>query len=70
MARRKELNFKPAPDTLVEYEGEYRSEEIEPVYRMIFRNNRLNLKCLKSNPVPLDPRRMIPAVRRSRESAG
>jgi len=47
--------FAPKPEQLAEYAGEYRSEEIEPVFRMTIREGRLNLERLKSSPAPLEP---------------
>jgi CubicO group peptidase (beta-lactamase class C family) len=47
--------FKPAAAQLAEYAGEYRSDEIEPVYRMIVRDGKLFLERLKSAPALLEP---------------
>jgi CubicO group peptidase (beta-lactamase class C family)/D-alanyl-D-alanine dipeptidase len=47
--------FAPGPSELAEYAGEYRSEEIEPVFRMTVRDGRLTLERLKSDPAPLQP---------------
>lgn len=47
--------FMPKPHELADYAGEYRSEEIEPIFRMTIREGRLTLERLKSNPAPLEP---------------
>jgi hypothetical protein len=47
--------FKPTPAQLAEYAGEYRSDEIEPVYRMAVRDGKLFLDRLKSAPASLEP---------------
>ena len=47
--------FKPAPEKLAEYAGEYRSDEIEPVYRLNVKEGRLVLERLKANPARLEP---------------
>jgi CubicO group peptidase (beta-lactamase class C family) len=45
----------PTPDQLDGYAGIYRSEEIEPVYRIAVENGGLLLKRLKSKPQKLQP---------------
>jgi CubicO group peptidase (beta-lactamase class C family)/D-alanyl-D-alanine dipeptidase len=47
--------FAPKPEQLAEFAGDYRSDEVEPVYRMTIREGRLTLERLKSSPAPLDP---------------
>lgn len=47
--------FKPTPAQMSEYEGEYRSDEIEPVYRMVIRDGKLAVERLKSSPQQLEP---------------
>ncbi len=47
--------FRPTPEKLAEYAGEYRSEEIEPVYRLVVKEGRLSLERLKANPATLEP---------------
>jgi CubicO group peptidase (beta-lactamase class C family) len=47
--------FKPTPAELAEYAGEYRSDEIEAVYRMVIRDGKLFLERLKSAPAQLVP---------------
>lgn len=47
--------IKPAEAALAEYAGEYRSDEIEPVYRMAVREGSLFLERLKSSPLKLEP---------------
>jgi len=47
--------FKPAPEKLAEFTGEYRSDEIEPVYRLAVKEGRLVLERLKASPARLEP---------------
>lgn len=47
--------FKPAPADLAAFAGAYRSEEIEPVYRVVVEAGSLVLKRLKSKPEKLTP---------------
>lgn len=47
--------FKPTTAQLNEYAGRYRSEEIDPVYRIVVEDNQLVLKRLKSQPSKLNP---------------
>ncbi len=47
--------FKPTPEKLAEYAGEYRSDEIEPVYRLAVQEGRLVLERLKASPARLEP---------------
>jgi CubicO group peptidase (beta-lactamase class C family) len=47
--------FKPTPSELAEYVGQYRSDEIEPVYRIAVRDGKLVLERLKSSQSPLEP---------------
>lgn len=47
--------FKPAPAELAEYAGEYRSDEIEPVYRFVVKDGKLRLERLKAAPAALEP---------------
>lgn len=47
--------YKPTPVQLAEYAGEYRSDEIEPVYRLAVREGKLFLERLKSAPTALEP---------------
>jgi CubicO group peptidase (beta-lactamase class C family) len=47
--------FKPTPAELAEYAGEFRSDEIEPVYRFAVRDGKLFLERLKIAPAQLAP---------------
>ena len=47
--------FKPTAAELAEYAGQYLSDEIEPIYRMVVQDGRLFLERLKSRPAPLVP---------------
>lgn len=47
--------FKPSREQLAAFAGVYRSEEVEPAYRLIVENNSLVLKRLKSKPDRLEP---------------
>ena len=47
--------FRPAAELLAEYAGEYRSPEMEPVYRLVAQGGKLVLKRLKARPEPLQP---------------
>ena len=47
--------FKPTPEQLAEYAGEYRSGEIEPIYRMVVRDGKLSLERLKAGSAALEP---------------
>ncbi len=47
--------FTPSAATLAEFAGIYRSDEIEPVYRMVVQDGMLRLERLKAQPVPLTP---------------
>ncbi len=47
--------FKPGPDQLAAFTGDYRSAEIDPVYRITIENGGLVLKHLKSKPEKLEP---------------
>jgi len=47
--------FKTDPAQLAECSGEYRSDEIEPVFRMVVRDGKLFLERLKSAPAELEP---------------
>ena len=47
--------FKPSPEQLAAFAGAYRSEEIEPVYRLVVEEGSLVLKRLKSKPEKLVP---------------
>ena len=47
--------FSPAPAKLAEFAGTYRSDEIEPVYRMVVHGGVLRLERLKSRPANLQP---------------
>jgi CubicO group peptidase (beta-lactamase class C family) len=48
--------FAPSTTALAEYIGEYTSEEIDPVYRVILRDGKLTLTRLKHKPTALEPR--------------
>jgi hypothetical protein len=50
-----EPKFLPTTTQLHDYAGAYRSEEIDPVYRIIVEENGLVLKRLKSPPSKLTP---------------
>ena len=45
----------PAPSDLQVFAGAYRSDEIEPVYRLTIKDNNLRLERLKSAPATLEP---------------
>jgi len=45
----------PSPAELEAYVGSYRSDEIEPVYRIALQNGKLVLDRLKSKTAPLEP---------------
>jgi CubicO group peptidase (beta-lactamase class C family) len=47
--------FKPSASELSEYAGVYRSEEIEPVWRMAVEDGKLVLRRLKFQPTTLEP---------------
>jgi CubicO group peptidase (beta-lactamase class C family) len=47
--------FKPGPAQLVAFAGVYRSEELEPVYRIVVEDGSLILKRLKAKPDRLVP---------------
>ena len=47
--------FKPGPAQLASFAGTYRSEEIDPVYRLVVEDGSLVLKRLKSKPDKLVP---------------
>jgi len=47
--------FAPSPADLTQYAGVYRSEEVEPIYRIIVENGKLVLRRLKLNAAPLEP---------------
>jgi hypothetical protein len=47
--------FKPRSDQLAAFAGDYRSAEIDPVYRITVENGGLVLKRLKSKPEKLEP---------------
>ena len=49
------VEFKPAPTQLQDYVGLYRSDEIEPVYRMGIQDAKLVFDRLKSKTVQLEP---------------
>jgi CubicO group peptidase (beta-lactamase class C family) len=48
--------FAPNGSELAEYVGEYTSEEIDPVYRLMVQEGKLTLAWLKHKPIVLDPR--------------
>jgi CubicO group peptidase (beta-lactamase class C family) len=48
--------FTPNAAALAEYIGEYNSEEIDPVYRVILQDGKLTLARLKAKPTVLEPR--------------
>jgi CubicO group peptidase (beta-lactamase class C family) len=47
--------FKPGPAELAEFEGAYRSPEIDPIYRLVVTNDKLVLERLKNKPAALEP---------------
>jgi hypothetical protein len=47
--------FAPSAAMLAEYAGEYTSEEIDPVYRVILKDEKLTLERLKHKPTALEP---------------
>jgi hypothetical protein len=48
--------FTPDSATLTEYAGEYTSEEIDPVYRFVVQDGKLELIRAKFKPDMLEPR--------------
>ena len=48
-------SFAPTPAQAAEYAGVYRSEEIEPAYRIVLAEGRLSLRRLKASPAALEP---------------
>jgi CubicO group peptidase (beta-lactamase class C family) len=48
--------FNPSAAELASYAGEYASEEIDPVYRFVVQEGKLQLIRLKHKPAALDPR--------------
>jgi CubicO group peptidase (beta-lactamase class C family) len=57
--------FAPAPDVLAEYAGVYASDEIDPRFQIIARNDGLTLKRLKH-----DPQEFLPTIKDSFEDKG
>ena len=47
------MTVDPSPTQLVEYAGEYVSDEIDPVYRLKMEGDTLTLLRLKNKPDPL-----------------
>jgi hypothetical protein len=47
--------YTPTPGQLKEFAGTYRSEEIEPPYRIVATDTGLRLERLKATPAPLVP---------------
>jgi hypothetical protein len=47
--------FRPSPQQLAAFAGAYRSDEIEPVYRIVVEEGGLTLARLKSKPDKLQP---------------
>jgi CubicO group peptidase (beta-lactamase class C family) len=64
----------PTAGELADYAGNYVSQEIEPVYRMVIQDGKLMLTRLKHKPAPLEPRTLgvftaeIGTVRFTRDS--
>jgi hypothetical protein len=48
--------FNPTPDQLAEYVGVYRSEEVEPVYRISVEESSLVLRRIKYPPAKMEPK--------------
>ncbi len=51
----REEEFKPTEEQLKEFAGVYRSDEIEPLFRMSLRDGKLVLERLKAGPATLEP---------------
>lgn len=48
-------DFAPKTPDLAEYAGEFRSDEIEPLYRVTIRGGKLAVEMLKEAPIPMTP---------------
>lgn len=44
-----------SPAELTQFSGVYRSEEVEPIYRIVVENGKLVLRRLKLDPMTLEP---------------
>ncbi len=68
--------FKPSASEVAEYAGAYRSDEIDPIFRIAAENGTLVLRRLKNSPVTLEPltrdafRTPSATIRFTRDAAG